>query len=78
MAALWNKANYLATQGRQEEAIACFNRTLAIDPRHAKAWYNKGTCLAKIGRVDEAIDCFDRALSSRPTICECLAEQSAG
>lgn len=64
----WNqKGGSLAALGRQEEAIACYDKALAIDPRHPLGWANKGVSLHALGRHEEAIDCYDRALSIVPT-----------
>ena len=38
-AAFWNnKGGSLAALGRREEAISCYDRALAIDPRNALTW----------------------------------------
>ncbi len=40
--------------GRFDEAIALFDRTLAADPLYCYAFYQKGQALEDMGRPDEA------------------------
>ena len=61
-----NKGNALSALGRKEEAIACYDRALEIEPRYAHAWNNKGIALSALGRKEEAIACYDRALEIDP------------
>jgi tetratricopeptide (TPR) repeat protein len=49
-----------------EEELACYDRTLAINPQFAQAWSDKGIALGALGRLEEALDCFDRALAINP------------
>ncbi len=65
--AFWsNKGASLGPLGRHQEAIACYDKALEIDPRHANAWANKGNCLHSIGRYQEAIACLNEALEINP------------
>lgn len=52
--------------GRYKEAVTCFDRVLAINPRNANTWFNKGVALATLGRREEAIACCDRVLEINP------------
>ena len=63
---LTNKGSSLLSLGRREEAISCYDRALAIDPRDAKAWTGKGCSLDALGRREEAINCYDQALAIDP------------
>jgi tetratricopeptide (TPR) repeat protein len=59
----WNhKGVSLTALGRADEAIACFDRVLAIEPLAAENWYNKGDALYELGRHKEAWGCFEEAL----------------
>ena len=49
------------TQGDQEKALACYDRSLAIDPDHSGAWAMKGGLLNTIGKAKEAQACFRKA-----------------
>jgi|GEM_PF-441768 len=66
---LCDKGDALAKSGRDEEALQCFDKALAIDPQYAKAWALKGATLGMLDRHEEALQCFDKALRSirRPT-----------
>jgi protein O-GlcNAc transferase len=54
----------LALSGLQrfEEAIACYNRAIEINPSDDQALCNRGNALVKLERFAEALDCFDRAI----------------
>ena len=58
-----NKGISLAALGRHGEAIPCYDRALAIDPRDAKVWCNKGVALAALGRHEQALDSYTSALA---------------
>ena len=61
-----NKGVSMSALGRKEEAVACYDRALEIDPRFANAWLGKGAALYELGRSEEAIACCDRALEIDP------------
>jgi tetratricopeptide (TPR) repeat protein len=61
-----NKGFSLTTLGKYQEAIACYDRVLEIDPRYALAWYNKGGALKNLGKYQEAINCYDKAIEIEP------------
>ncbi len=65
-----DKGLELAKAGRVENALACFERALAINPQSVAAWSNKGGALAKLGRFEEALACFDRGLAINPQLAE--------
>ncbi len=46
-----------------EEAIAAFNKALAITPNHPLAFYHQACCYAAIGRTDWAMEHLRRAIS---------------
>ncbi len=64
--ALFLIGNDRYTSGRRDEALAAYDRALALDPNDAAAWYNKGVALAALGRRDEALAAYDRALALDP------------
>lgn len=61
-----NKGVSLYELGRLEEAIACYDLALALDPLYAEAWDNKGNALGGLGRLEEALACCDHALEINP------------
>jgi hypothetical protein len=52
----------LTTLGRSEEALACYDHALTLDPHNAQVWYNKGAVLANSFQCyREALACFEEA-----------------
>lgn len=51
-----------ADQGKLEEAIAAWDKCLAIKPDLSSAWHNRGSALGQLNRLDEAISSFERAI----------------
>ncbi|HYV19993.1 MAG TPA: tetratricopeptide repeat protein [Verrucomicrobiae bacterium] len=63
----YNLGSALADRGQHEDAVAEYDRCLALWPTHTYALVNRGNSLARLGRDDEALDTFSRASDSRPT-----------
>jgi tetratricopeptide (TPR) repeat protein len=61
------KANLLHELKRMEEALACHDHALALQP-DATAWSNKAATLDLMGRLEEALDCHRSALACDPAI----------
>lgn len=67
--AFWaNKGASLDPLGRYEEAIACYDKALEIDPSLASAWSNKGNSLHNLGRYEQAVACHDKAVEIDPSL----------
>src|SRR5262249_37690876 len=60
----------LKAQGKADEAIACYRKAIAIDPRSASVHYNLGASLYGKGKVDEAIACYRKAIALDPRHAE--------
>lgn len=60
------EGGWLAEIQDWEEALACFDRALELNPRYVDAWNEKGVALAKSDRHEDALVCFDRALEINP------------
>ena len=56
----------LAVLGRRKDAVEAYNRSTALDPNFAEAWYNKGVSLAALGQRDDAIVAYNRAIALKP------------
>jgi predicted TPR repeat methyltransferase len=52
---------------RWNEAGLAFERVLALDPRHARAWYRLGNVREEQGRDDAAVICFDKSVALDPS-----------
>jgi predicted O-linked N-acetylglucosamine transferase (SPINDLY family) len=59
-------ANVSAMQGKTDEAVTYFERTLALRPDYAEAHTNLGNVFLAQGRIDRAVVHFERALSFMP------------
>ena len=75
-AARWgNKGVSLNQLGRSEEALACHDRALELEPHDEMKWMNKGNSLYGLGRLEEALACYDRALEINPHDAGSLANK---
>lgn len=52
--------------GRAVEALAAFDRALALEPGHVNALVNRGNALQELGRAEEALASYELALALRP------------
>ena len=57
-----NLGRALQSQGHNEAAAACYERTLSIDPGLAVAYYNLGILAESLGRPDRAVGHYRDAL----------------
>jgi tetratricopeptide (TPR) repeat protein len=74
------KGNSLRTLRQHKEAIACYEKALAIDPNLNGAWTSKGFALHDLNQYEEAIKCFDKALGIYPKnerACYCKGKSLA-
>ena len=59
----WNeKANFLDSLGKCEDALSCYDTALKLDPELSEAWFNKGMTLKKMGREEDAVSCINRGI----------------
>ena len=63
--------------GKNVEALANYDRALALQPRHAEALSNRGNTLKALGRLDAALDSFDKALAIQPDYPAALSNRGA-
>jgi len=64
--ALFNRGNALFALKRHAEALASYNRAVALWPGHAPLLNNRGNALFALGRKLEALAAFDRAIAVAP------------
>ncbi len=73
------EGNRLGEQGKYEEAIAEYDKGLALDSKNAAAYFKKGFALSKLGKHEEAIricglggdsadavECYEKLLELEP------------
>ena len=53
-----------------DEALASYDRALAVRPDDAEVLFNRGTVLRELNRLDEALASYDRALALQPNFTE--------
>lgn len=58
------------SRGEEQEAIAHFDRAIALDPDHAQALYGRAVALQKTGNVAAALPDYERALKLDPANVE--------
>jgi tetratricopeptide (TPR) repeat protein len=51
---------------RHDEALADYDRALALRPDHPATWVNRGEVLNDLRRYDECLACYAKALSLDP------------
>lgn len=56
-----DKGIELRSFGRDDDAIAIYDKLLENDPNDANVWNHKGATLRAIGKIQEAIKCYDKA-----------------
>ena len=56
----------LTMLGRGEEALACFDRAIQLEPGEPKGYDHKAVTLARLGRLDDAVRTLDEGLRHRP------------
>ena len=62
----YSKGAALVVLGRYEEAMACIDTALRINPRNEVAWVNKGNALVRTGRLVDALRCYNSAIKVNP------------
>jgi len=65
-ARLCDRGSELRQRGKIADAIACFERAIAADPKSSKAHLKLGNTLVEWGRRDDALESYRTALSLDP------------
>jgi tetratricopeptide (TPR) repeat protein len=63
----WNNLGDVCFRAeKQDEALDCFKRSIALNPHYAVAWHNLGRVNALSGKPDEAILDYSKAIDLMP------------
>ncbi|HEX5519266.1 MAG TPA: tetratricopeptide repeat protein, partial [Candidatus Nitrosocosmicus sp.] len=62
----YNKGISLYYLGSYNEAIACYDKAIELNPDYADAYNNKGISLYYLGSYNEANTCYDKAIELNP------------
>src|SRR5579862_7978307 len=60
--------NALQDLTRFAEAIACYDRAIALKPNYVEAHRNRGNALRALGQLTDAVASYDRAIALRPNV----------
>jgi predicted O-linked N-acetylglucosamine transferase (SPINDLY family) len=69
-AALDNRGIALWELRRNDEALACFDRALQLQPNNPELWNHRGVALRDSRRLGEAMVAVDRALALKPDFAD--------
>ncbi len=61
-----NKGVALANLGKFQDAMVCYDKSLAMDLSEPRAWNDRGNTFVHLRQIPEAIRCFDKALELYP------------
>jgi tetratricopeptide (TPR) repeat protein len=64
IASLLGKGQSLLNLEKSEEALACYEEILKLEPNHPEALVKKGLALERLRKLEEAIGCYDRAIAA--------------
>lgn len=70
------RGNTLTSSGRFEEALASYDRALALDSSFLPAWNNRGVVLKEMKRLEQALVSYDRALALKPDLAAVLTNRA--
>jgi len=74
----WNIQRASTAQiGKHDEAIEFYNKSIALKPDYAEAYYNMGETLQEQGKLDEAIETYNKAISLKPDYAEAYSNMGA-
>ncbi len=61
--------------GKHQDAVASFDRAIALNPDHAEAYNNRGIALCNLARFDDGIASFNEALAKKPNAADVLSNR---
>jgi Flp pilus assembly protein TadD len=71
-AAHYHHGMVLSELDRYQEAVASFDKAIALNPSYAGAYNNRGVALQAMKRYEDALASFDKAIALNPGFAEAL------
>jgi tetratricopeptide (TPR) repeat protein len=72
----FDKGLALGIQGKYDEAVQAFDKSIEINPQKENAWYNKGNAFKALGRITESNAAFAKAkelgMRANPSSEQCM------
>ncbi len=68
----YKQGNALFDQGKYQDAISYYDKTLSIDPANINALYNKALALDRLNKTNDAISYYDKVLAITPNDTDTL------
>jgi len=69
--AWYRLGNVREEQGRDRDALDCFEKAVALEPRHARAWNNLAGARQRLGRP-ATVDAYRQAIAADPDLIQPL------
>lgn len=66
----YNRGTAHMADGQYDQAILCFDKAIAIEPKFAEAYCNRGTAYYEKGEYDRAIMDFNKAIEINPEFAD--------
>src|SRR3974377_2046758 len=63
-----NLGNALSVLKRQEQALASYDKAIALKPDYAEAHSNRGNALQELKRFDDALSSYDQGIALKPDL----------
>src|SRR6516162_785155 len=70
-----NRGNVLRELKRLEEALASYDKAIALKPDYTEAFNNRGLALQELNLLDDALASYDRALALKPDYADAFTNR---
>lgn len=60
----------LQAQGKLDQALQAYDRSIQLKPDDAKTYYNRGLTLKALGRLQEAVQSYEKAIQLQPDFAQ--------
>jgi len=60
------KGNVLSDQGKYDQALQAYEKSIELDPKYAYPWNGKGNVLSDQGKYDQALQAYEKSIELDP------------